>query len=720
MQGSPAIQKNIAVIGTGISGMSAAWLLSQRHKVTVYECDRRVGGHSNTVTVQGAKGPIAVDTGFIVYNEATYPNLTALFDHLNVPTQPSDMSFAVSLADGDLEYSGNNLSGLFAEKRNLFRPRFWSMLRDLQRFYREAPRDLAVLEEFHTTLGDYLDAGAYGAAFRNDHLLPMAAAIWSAPTSFDPRLSGRLVHPLPGQSWPAPAAQSSAMAHRPRRQPRLRRTADAMLTRIGYAFRQALRRCIAAADFVKVRDRDGHVETFDHVVIATHADQALAMLDDPTAQERRLLGAFRYSRNTAVLHSDPALMPKRRAVWSSWNHIGPDDNDDDGACPTVTYWMNLLQNIPHDTPLFVTLNPRRMPRNELHSEIYEHPLFDSAAITAQRQLWSLQGQRRTWFCGAYFGAGFHEDGLQAGLAVAEALGGVRRPWTVANESGRIAIDRPAHLRTDIARIDAGARRMSLRSTLYVGSVMHRRVRPRAHKLRYRVFWMLLDLDEIDDLPRRLRLFSRNRFNAVSFHDADHGDGGGRPLREQAESHLRKAGIEMSGGAIKLLCMPRVFGYGFNPLSIYFCYLSDGSLAAILYEVHNTFGERHSYLIPIDRAAGAAGTIVDQHCEKVFYVSPFMDMDMTYAFRVAAPAERVTVAIRTGDKDGLLLFAALDGARVALTDRALLRAVLTYPLLTLKVVGAIHWHALRMLLKGFRLRSRPNPPSIPVTVVNAKG
>lgn len=280
--------------------------------------------------------------------------------------------------------------------------------------------------------------------------------------------------------------------------------------------------------------------------------------------------------------------------------------------------------------------------------------------------------------------------------------------------------------------------MTFRSTLYVGSVMHRRLRPRAHKLRYRVFWMLLDLDEIDDVSRGLRLFSHNSFNAVSFYDVDHGDGGGRSLREQADRHLRKAGIETGGGAIKLLCMPRMFGYGFNPLSVYFCYQREGSLAAILYEVHNTFGERHTYLIPVDQPARAVvdqqignqqvgnqqaapdQQVVDQRCDKVFYVSPFMDMDMTYAFRVAAPAERVTVAIRTGDKDGLLLFAALNGERRPLTERALLRAVLAYPLLTLKVVGAIHWHALRMMLKGFRLRSRPKPPPIPVTVVNVEG
>ena len=259
--------------------------------------------------------------------------------------------------------------------------------------------------------------------------------------------------------------------------------------------------------------------------------------------------------------------------------------------------------------------------------------------------------------------------------------------------------------------------MNFRSTLYVGSVMHRRLRPRAHRLRYRLFWMLLDLDEIGALARGLRLFSHNRFNVASFHDADHGDGGGRCLRDQIEDHLRDAGIETGRGPIKLLCMPRIFGYGFNPLSIFFCYRPDGALAAILYEVHNTFGERHSYLIRVDSNDGG---IIEQNCDKAFYVSPFMDMDMTYAFRVVAPDARVSVAIRTADKDGLMLVAALRGDAVALTDLALLRAVTTYPLLTLKVIGAIHWHALRLLLKGVRLRVRPAPPHLPVSIVSAKG
>jgi uncharacterized protein len=442
MHGNFPASKKIAVVGSGISGMAAAWLLSQRHEVTVYESDKRVGGHSNTIVVQGAQGPVAVDTGFIVYNELTYPNLTALFAYFKVPTQLSNMSFAVSLADGRTEYSGGGLSGLLAQKRNLLRPRFWSMLRDLQRFYREAPRDLAELEESGTTLGDYLDANAYGAAFRHDHLLPMAASIWSAPAKAIlnyPAASFIRFHDSHGllrlrdrPPWRTVLGGSRAYVER--------------LTQC-YGDRIRLSTSVAAVcrdgNGVKIRDRAGKLETFDHVVIATHADQALALLEYPSERERHLLGSFAYIRNTAVLHSDPALMPKRRATWSSWNHIGCLDNDD--ACPTVTYWMNSLQNIPVETPLFVTLNPARTPRRIWHTETYEHPLFDSAAIRAQRQLWSLQGQHNTWYCGAYFGAGFHEDGLQAGLAVAEAIGGVRRPWNVANESGRITLAPNAEL-----------------------------------------------------------------------------------------------------------------------------------------------------------------------------------------------------------------------------------------------------------------------------------
>jgi uncharacterized protein len=263
--------------------------------------------------------------------------------------------------------------------------------------------------------------------------------------------------------------------------------------------------------------------------------------------------------------------------------------------------------------------------------------------------------------------------------------------------------------------------MSLRSCLYTGTVTHRRLRPKPHRLRYRVAWMLLDLDEIGALPQKLRLLSYNRHNAVSFFDRDHGDGSGRPLRQQVEAYLHGAGITPDGGPIQLLCMPRIFGYGFNPLSVYFCYRRDGTLTAILYEVHSTFRQRHSYLIPVDPAAGVRpGATIDQQCRKGFYVSPFMDMDLSYAFRVVVPNDRVAVAIRTADNDGLVLAAALSADRLVLTDAALLRILVVHPLLTLKVIGAIHWHALKMVLKGFRLRPRPNPPTAPVTVVSAGG
>ena len=423
---------DIAVVGSGVSGLSAAWLLSTRHRVSLFETDRRLGGHSNTVVAGGTP----VDTGFIVYNEVTYPNLTALFEHLGVRTKASDMSFAVSLDGGRLEYSGTGLGGLLAQPANVGRLRFWQMLKELLRFYREAPYDIARIGEI--SLAEYLDARGYGAAFREDHLYPMAAAIWSTPA-------------LDVASYPAAAFIRFCdnhgllkLAGRPiwrtvdgGSRKYVERLAKSVAGRIfaGRGVRSIARRGGA----VWLTDCEGTEQRFDHVVVATHADQALRLLADPSNDESRLLGSFGYSRNEAVLHCDPRLMPRRKRAWSSWNYLT--EGRGETRTLSVTYWMNRLQSLPDDQQLFVTLNPVVEPEGNAvrHRETYEHPVFDAVAMRAQRQLWSLQGDRKSWFCGAYFGAGFHEDGVQAGLAVAEALGGVRRPWNVPDESGRIHI-----------------------------------------------------------------------------------------------------------------------------------------------------------------------------------------------------------------------------------------------------------------------------------------
>ncbi len=434
----------VAVIGTGVAGNSAAWLLNQHHDITVFEKGPWVGGHCNTVeAVLGAeRRTIPVDTGFIVYNEKTYPNLTALFAHLKVATEPSDMSFSASVNSGAFEYSGYSLRTMLAQKRNLVRPRFWSMVWDIMRFFREAAADAARPENGRMALGTYLASNGYSEAFLRDYLLPLGSSIWSA--------SLRDMRAYPLEAFVRFFKNHGLLEAKQKNRPQWRTVTGgsrAYVERLTADFAQRIRvNCGVKTlrrhpQHVELTLEDGTVEIFDHVVVATHSDQALALLADASAMERKLLGAIRYERNRAVLHMDTSLMPKRRRAWASWNYISA-TQDTDTRLVCLTYWMNLLQNIDRRFPLFVTLNPHREPRAEttLAAFEYDHPIFDRAALDAQQQLWTLQSVNRTWFCGAYFGHGFHEDGLQAGLAVGEALAGNRRPWQVENESGRICMN----------------------------------------------------------------------------------------------------------------------------------------------------------------------------------------------------------------------------------------------------------------------------------------
>jgi predicted NAD/FAD-binding protein len=400
--------------------MGAAWALDREHEVVLYEAGRRPGGHANTVDVEDDGRLVPVDTGFIVYNEPNYPNLVRLFEAIGAPTEWSDMSFSVSVGAGELEFR-TRWAGLFAQPANALRAGTWRMLHDFRRFCRDAPGVLS--SGTRESLGAYLERRGYSEEFRVDLLLPMTAAIWSSG------LDDMLAFPVTTliQFLSSHALLQVGARPRWRTVSGGSREYVARLT-AGYRDRVRLSTPVVAVrrdpDGITVHDGRGGSDRFDHVVFATHADTALSILGaEASAEERAALGAFRFQDNEAVLHRDPSLMPRRRAIWSSWNYLAEGRGEPDRTRPvSLTYWMNRLQNLRTRRPVFVTLNPIREPRGEVTHVRYSHPQFDRAAVDAQDSIAFLQGRRRTWFAGAWSGYGFHEDGLRAGLEVAAALG----------------------------------------------------------------------------------------------------------------------------------------------------------------------------------------------------------------------------------------------------------------------------------------------------------
>lgn len=430
----------IAIIGSGIAGNAAAWALTQPasgtqdHDICVYESRSRPGGHSHTVDIDYDGKTISVDMGFIVYNTLNYPNLVALFKHLGILTQESDMSFGVSMRDGALEWSGNSLKTIFAQKKNILSPRFWLMIRDILKFNKLAPADLKADRLGERTLGDYLSDNQFSASFISDYLAPMGAAIWSTPHAD--------IMSFPAQSF-IRFFNNHKLMHKRQERPKWRTVVGgsrSYVNKLIAPFQHNIRysskvmKVVRKGGLAYVTDEHGNQEPYDHVIFASHTDQTLAMMGDATSSEQEILSAIQYRPNTIYLHRDASLMPKNKSVWSAWNYIETSDmrQQQTGVC--VSYHMNALQNIDEKRPLFISLNPQTPPNDKLTFQVthFDHPQFNQEALDAQMTLGSIQGVNNFWYCGAWCGYGFHEDGLKAGLGIAEKLG-ARIPWRSYNK-----------------------------------------------------------------------------------------------------------------------------------------------------------------------------------------------------------------------------------------------------------------------------------------------
>jgi uncharacterized protein len=420
--------ETIAIIGTGISGLGCAYFLQHRYQLTLYEKSDYVGGHSHTVSVDDEHGPVPIDTGFMTYNEVTYPNLTRLFCELGVASRPSSMSFSVQHLPGDLEFCGSSLNHLFAQRRNLFKPEFWRMLLQINRFNQEAAALIESPCEPSVSLAEYVRERDYGNQFLNYYLLPMSCAVWSTP---------------PDRMLQFPAVTLLRFFHNhgflglhtQHDWRTVRGGARTYVDKLIAPFRDRIylrRGAVAvrrAAGRVRVTDESGHTAHYDHVILACHADQALQMLGDADDHEHAVLGQFKYQPNTALLHTDARVMPRTARCWSSWNYRV--NRDADGRVqPSTIYWINRLQGIETRRNYFVSINGEETlrPQNVLQRIAYEHPLFNDGAIRAQQELPHIN-ERRTgvYLCGSYFRYGFHEDAFGSALQLSRLL--VEDAWS---------------------------------------------------------------------------------------------------------------------------------------------------------------------------------------------------------------------------------------------------------------------------------------------------
>ncbi|MET3960636.1 putative NAD/FAD-binding protein/DUF1365 family protein [Marmoricola sp. OAE513] len=656
--------RRVGIVGTGVAGLTAAYVISRTAEVTLFEADDRLGGHADTHEVPAADGStVNIDTGFIVHNERTYPTLLRIFAELGVETQPSDMSMSVR---ADQAHGGRGLewagalgpAGLFPTWRNYLRPSYLRMLTEIPRFHRQAKKLLDAPEGADQTLAEFLEAGRFSAYFRRHFMTPLVACVWSCDPAIALEYPARylfafLQHHGMLSIYGSPQWRTvTGGSHR------YVEKVAAAIGRAGGTIHLGTKvtSILESPDGVAVTDGNGTVHTFDAVVVATHPDQALSMLAEPTALQTELLTAMPYSPNLAQLHTDDSVMPRHRKAWASWNQW---DRPEQGAV-TVTYDMTRLMSLPSvdGTRYFVTLGSTDQvdPTKVIARRDYAHPIYNPTSVAAQRRLHEIDSDRLV-FAGAWHGWGFHEDGSRSGAAAAERLGFA---WPETERSTRPGA-------TEAPRI-------------YRSTITHTRREPLKNRFTNTSHLWLVDLDDLPDHGPLARFEARDHLG-----DPD------LSIRQNVEAFLAAEGVVVTGGRILMAANARGLGYNFNPISVFWCHDASGNLAATVVEVHNTYGDRHAYLVHPDAEGHAL-------VGKEMYVSPFHGTDGHYELVVPVPTDRLHIAVRLVTAAGAKFDAVLRGEVVTGNTR----------LAVWKAASAAILGSLRIRIQGVRLWARRLP------------
>lgn len=662
--------RRIAVVGSGVAGLTAAYVASRTAHVTVFEADDRLGGHADTHVVPTDDGDLRIDTGFIVHNRRTYPTLLRLFAELDIATQPSEMSLSVSDQGTGVEYAGAlGARGLFPTRAAVTSPTHWRMLAEIPRFHRRARAVLAASQASgydvrqDQTLRAFLDDGGFSAHFVRHFMEPLVAAVWSCDPATSLDYPARYLftflehHGMLGifgsPEWRTVTGGSGTYVA----------AVAEHLSEIRLGTKVTSVR--ETTHGVDVTDGNGETSSYDAVVIATHPSQALSMLESPTALQREVLGAMPYSPNTALLHTDTSLLPDAEGARSSWNFQRP--LDETGAV-TVTYDLTRLQRLPTDTHYLVTLGGEHLvdPATVIDRMEYEHPLYTPESVAAQARLPEIDTDRVA-FAGAYHGWGFHEDGARSGLAAATRLG---LPWV------RPALAAP------------------VRPGRFETIIRHTRRTPIRRSFEHRSTFWLVDLDDLPDHGLLARFEAR-----------DHLGDPAATLRGNVESFLADNGVALGpgpgSGRILMAAHPRSLGHCFNPISVFWCFDDAGAQAAVVVEVHNTYGDRHAYLVHPDEQ-GRART------DKAMYVSPFHGVDGWYDVAVPVPTDRLDIAVTlrghddagdSGDSTSAPFSASLTGTRSDVPVRRTLGAAL-------RGSALIRVHGIWLWVRRLPVRPRP--------------